>query len=86
MKRFIFRYLYSPAIPRTPWSAFKNESVYAGSPVSLSADPGASGIPPSPWEDVKEGPAGSGPSFGSSYGATSSLTDHKSHLKKGHTP
>ena len=63
MKRFILRclqYTLSLALRRR---AFKNERVYAGSPVLLFVDLGVSGISPSPREVVKGGPAGSGPPF-----------------------
>ena len=42
----------------------KNVGVFVGSPITLHFDLGGlGGSPLSPWEVVKEGPAGSGPSF-----------------------
>ena len=58
MKRFIFRCLQYTLTLALLGVRSKNDDVYAGSPVSLFVVLGGlGGTPPSPWEDVKEGPA-----------------------------
>ena len=63
MKRFIFRYLQYTLSLALLGVRSKNERVYIVFPVLHFVDLGASGIAPSPREDVKGGPLPAGPPF-----------------------